>query len=201
MPPIRSQSSQKRTEQEGRILLAIQSFQNGNKCSLRQLAREFEVPVTTLTRRVSGIKSREETRANCHKLTIQEEESLEKWIISLDERGAAPRPNTIREAANLLLEARGTGPTKPIGEKWVIKFVKRHPNLSIRFSRAYDYRRAQCEDIKRLSLWFNFVKSTVAKYSILDNDIYNFDETGFALGLIATTKVVTRASYGRRSIL
>jgi transcriptional antiterminator len=78
MPPIRSQSSQKRTEQEGRILLAIQSFQNGNKCSLRQLAREFEVPVTTLTRRVSGIKSREETRANCYKLTIQEEESLEK---------------------------------------------------------------------------------------------------------------------------
>ena len=27
----------------------------------------------------------------------------------------------------------------------------------------------------------------------MDEDIYNFDETGFAMGLIATTKVVSRA--------
>jgi hypothetical protein len=39
------------------------------------------------------------------------------------------------------------------------------------------------------------------KYGILEEDIYNFDETGFALGLTATTKVVTRTSYGRRSLL
>ena len=37
---------------------------------------------------------------------------------------------------------------------------------------------------------------------ILQEDIYNFDETGFAMGLIATTKVVTRAEiYGYPSLL
>ena len=37
---------------------------------------------------------------------------------------------------------------------------------------------------------------------ILAEDIYNFDETGFAMGLILAQKVVTRAEYyGRRSIL
>jgi hypothetical protein len=28
-------------------------------------------------------------------------------------------------------------------------------------------------------------------HGILDEDIYNFDETGFAMGLITTTKVVS----------
>jgi hypothetical protein len=37
---------------------------------------------------------------------------------------------------------------------------------------------------------------------IQPEDIYNFDETGFAMGLISAQKVVTRAEYyGRRSIL
>jgi hypothetical protein len=31
------------------------------------------------------------------------------------------------------------------------------------------------------------------QYRIADEDIYNFDETGFAMGLVATAKVVTRA--------
>jgi hypothetical protein len=32
-----------------------------------------------------------------------------------------------------------------------------------------------------------------AKYSILDCDFYNFDETGFMIGIICSTMVVTRA--------
>jgi hypothetical protein len=150
---------------------------------------------------MSGVKSREETRANSHKLTFLEEETLENWILSLDERGAAPRPNTVREVANLLLEDRGTDATETVGVKWVYNFVQRRPNLSTRFSRSYDYRRAQCEDVKMITTWFNFVRSTIAKYGIVDEDIYNFDETGFALGLTATAKVVTRTSYGRRALL
>jgi hypothetical protein len=32
---------------------------------------------------------------------------------------------------------------------------------------------------------------TIAQYGIADEDIYNFDKTGFAMGVIATAKVVT----------
>jgi hypothetical protein len=115
MPPIPSESAQKRIEQEGRILLAIEARKNGEKCSLRQLACDFDVPDRTLRRRLVGVKSREETRANSHKLTILEEETLYNWIVSLDIRGAAPRPNTVREAANLLLEGRGIQPAEIVG--------------------------------------------------------------------------------------
>ena len=76
MPPIRSRSSQKSTEQEGRILLAIQALKNKEIPSIREAARRFNVPDTTLRRRLSGIESRANSRANLYKLTQIEEESL-----------------------------------------------------------------------------------------------------------------------------
>ena len=39
--------------------------------------------------------------------------------------------------------------------------------------------------------WFKMVLNMKAKYGILDEDIYNFDETGFQMGVIATARVIT----------
>ncbi|OQE43114.1 hypothetical protein PENCOP_c003G06569, partial [Penicillium coprophilum] len=118
MPPIRSKGSRNLIEQEGRVLLAIQAFKNKEISSIRELARRFNVPDTTLRRRLSGVKSRADSRANLQKLTQYEEESLQKWIISMDSRGSAPRPSTVREMADLLLQKRGTTPVISVGENW-----------------------------------------------------------------------------------
>ena len=165
-------------------------------------ARRFNVPRSTLRRRLHGLQNRATSRANSHKLTETEEETLRKWILDLDDRGAAPRPSTVREIANILLAARGNTPVETVGEKWVYNFVKRNPELSTRFSRRYNYERAKCEDPKIISEWFTLVQKTILSYGIDPDDIYNFDETGFAMGLTATAKVITRAEYyGRRSLL
>jgi hypothetical protein len=202
MPPIRTQSSQNRTEQEGRILLAIQAIRKQEITSIREAARRFEVPFSSLRNRLNGHTNRSETRANSQKLTDIEEESLQKWILSIDSRGVAPRPSTVREIADLLLAARGSTPPLLVGQNWVTNFVKRHPNLSSRFSRRYNYKRAKCEDPKIISEWFSLVQKMIQTYGINPDDIYNFDETGFAIGLIATAKVITRKEfYGRRSLL
>ena len=95
MPPIRSRKSSKLIEQEGRILLAIQAFKNQEISSVREIARRFEIPRSTLQDRLRGHQHRAISRANSHKLTINEEESLEKWIISLDSRGTAPWPSSV----------------------------------------------------------------------------------------------------------
>lgn len=47
------------------------------------------------------------------------------------------------------------------------------------------------EDLKLIKEWFECVQATIMEYGILDEDIYNFDETGFAMGLIATARVIT----------
>lgn len=69
MPPNRSQKAQKATEQEGRILLAIKAIKNQEISSIREAVATFDVPRTTLRRRLQGHQFRHEARANNHKLT------------------------------------------------------------------------------------------------------------------------------------
>jgi hypothetical protein len=46
------------------------------------------------------------------------------------------------------------------------------------------------------------VENIRAKYSVLDCDFYNFDETGFIMGVICSTIVVTRADrHGRGKVV
>jgi hypothetical protein len=199
MPPNRTEKSRKSIEQEGRILLAIKAIQKQEIRSLREAARRFNVPYATLRTRRNGTKNRAETRANSHKLTQSEEESLLQWILSMDSRGAAPRPTMVEEMANILLAERCQ---EVVGEKWVYNFIERHDEVKTRFSRRYNYERAKCEDPEVLQGWFNTVRRTMREYGIAEDDIYNFNETGFAMGLTATARVITRAEYyGRRSVL
>ena len=103
--------------------------------------------------------------------------------------------------ANILLSNRGSSNIQPIGKNWVYNFIKRHDELKTRFSRKYNHQRAECEDPKLIKEWFNRVQITIMQYGIAYEDIYNFDETGFAMGLIATAKVVTRAETAGRPAL
>lgn len=41
------------------------------------------------------------------------------------------------------------------------------------------------------------MQNTITKYGIVNEDIYNFDETGFQMGVISTGKVVTAANRAR----
>ena len=74
-------------------------------------------------------------------------------------------------------------------------FIKRHDEVKTRFSRRLNYKRAKYKDPEIIRPWFNTVQHTIREYGIADNDIYNFNKTGFAIGLIATARVVTRAEY------
>jgi hypothetical protein len=76
MPPIRSRTSANSAEQEGRILLAIQAFKNGDISNITAAARTFKIPRSTLRDRLNGYTQRGITRANSCKLTEVEEESL-----------------------------------------------------------------------------------------------------------------------------
>ena len=48
-----------------------------------------------------------------------------------------------------------------------------------------------------MEAWFKLVQNTIAKYGVREEDIYNFDETGFQMGVITTSKVVTAADKPR----
>ncbi|GEQ67961.1 hypothetical protein JCM33374_g1627 [Metschnikowia sp. JCM 33374] len=90
--------------------------------------------------------------------------------------------------AQHLLQARGVRPTPKLGQNWVRGFLKRHPGV---FKGPGDLDRAQCETPEMYSDWFGRVQSTCSQHGILEDDIYSFDEVGFTMGPLTTTKAVT----------
>jgi hypothetical protein len=101
----------------------------------------------------------------------------------------------VEDMANRLLEARNGG---KVGKNWTSNFIKRSPDLTTRFDRKYDYQRAKMEDPEVIQGWFRLVRNIINKYGITDEDIYNFDETGFMMGVATTAKVVTASERCHR---
>ena len=60
----------------------------------------------------------------------------------------------------------------------------------MRLFRRYNYQRAKCEDPMIIRGWFRLVENIIAKYGIWLDDIWNFDETGFMMGIMQSGMVV-----------
>ncbi|KAL1957115.1 hypothetical protein VTO42DRAFT_6373 [Malbranchea cinnamomea] len=185
--------SQQVSIQEERLLLAIEALKKGEISSVRAAAKLYNVPHSTLNHRVKGRTARVNTPPKNRKLSLTEEECLIQWILAMDERGQPPRVGIVREMANVLLANRGSNPRPTVGQNWVGNFVNRHEELKSKFSR----KRAHCEDPEVIRGWFKLVQNTIAKYGILPDDIYNFDEIGFQMGVMATARVATGSEKAR----
>jgi hypothetical protein len=81
---------------------------------------------------------------------------------------------------------------------WPSTCVKRCPELTTKFNRKYDYKRALCEDPEIIQAWFGLVANIKAKYGIQDEDTYNFVEAEFMIGQISTGAVVTASERQER---
>lgn len=185
------------------MTLALQAYKDGYFTSIRGAANAYDLPESTLRSRVNGCPSRRDSRSANLKLTVIEETTLVQWILSMDERGLPPRAPSIQQMANLLLQKRSDkNQDNPltVGTRWVYNFVKRHNSLQSRYNRPYDYQRAKCEDPTVIRNWFQLVQNTIAKYGIQEEDIYNFDETGFQMGVITTAKVITSSERAAKPV-
>jgi hypothetical protein len=69
MPLIRSKSSQKSANQEGKILLGLNDLQSSRIKSIRVAAKLYEIPPTILYYRARGRLLRVNIRLNGYKLT------------------------------------------------------------------------------------------------------------------------------------
>jgi DDE superfamily endonuclease. len=73
--------------------------------------------------------------------------------------------------------------------------IQRREKLKSRFARRYTAQRALCEDPELIKAWFAKFVITIAEYGIHDDDIYNFDETGFAMGVTSTSQIITSREW------
>jgi hypothetical protein len=114
----------------------------------------------------------------------------------MDQRGISPRVGTVQQMAEILLTQ--WKPQGKVGKNWVTTFIKGNEAIKARYNCKYDYQRAKCKDPELIQAWFIRIKATIDAYEIQPDDIYNFDETGFQMGVIATAKVVTGSDRAGR---
>jgi hypothetical protein len=170
------------------LQLALAAFISGQFRSYGAAATAFNVNYRTLTLRAKGRAFRGETTPNSRKLTSTEEHTLIQYILNLDSRGFAPRLCEVADMADKLLGERGG---EPIGKHWAERFVTRSDELKTAFNRAKDRQRVLQENPESINAWFTLVADTKAKYGVLDEDVHNFDESGFQMGIISSMKIVT----------
>ncbi|KAK7178070.1 transposase [Paraphaeosphaeria sporulosa] len=198
MPP---QQRPPQSAKEARIDLAIASYRSNPRQSLRRLARSFDVPRSTLQTRLHNVMSKHAIRPPNRKLYPTEEQTLVDWILDLNQRGFPPHIIDVRRMADHLLAARGQIPApQSVGKNWVLRFINTQPDLQTKWTRSFHSQRALCEDPVKISAWNKLVEETRQTYGIQDRDTYNFDETGFMMGVAASSKVVASADTVGRAI-
>jgi len=75
---------------------------------------------------------------------------------------------------------------EPVGKNWAERFVTHSAELKMAFNQAKDRQRILQEDPKIIGVCFRLVEETKAKYSVHNNDVHNFDENGFQMGVAST---------------
>jgi hypothetical protein len=163
------------------VILAISAIDGNQLPSIRATARHYNVNKDTLRNRRLGKPSRQDCIPNSKILTELEERVIIEHALDVDMRGFQLNYNLLRGIADKLLTDRGA---RCVGVNWPSNFVRRIPELKSRINRRYDYKRALCEDPQVIKDWFRLMANMRAKYGILDDDMYNFDEAGFQMGII-----------------
>jgi hypothetical protein len=156
-PPHNAQRLQK----AGRLDLSIHAIQNSQISSTRKATRLYDIPRTTLRRRLQHVPTLQKFNTQKRKLSPTEEQSLVDWILDLDRRGFPPQIIDVRRMADNLLAARGQEPPpQPVGKNWISRFIKAQPELQTKWNRKFHSQRAKSEDPAAIRAWFKLVEET-----------------------------------------
>ncbi|KAG0153305.1 hypothetical protein PDIDSM_5155 [Penicillium digitatum] len=187
---------------EKQLQLALDSLSEQTKPNITKTAREFAVPMHRLRRRWKGGKSLFQRAPNGRKLNPEQEQALCDYMDYFDTVGVSINRRQIAIAADSILENDHTDPTTPtpqIGAHWLPRFLKRHPEYYVRRRRSLDIERATALDKSVVERWFKDYKQVITEFGICQQDIYNFDETGFQIGVGRDQFIITR--HPKRSYL
>ena len=157
-------------DREKRICEALKQYKLRKFSSYRAAARVFNVSHSTLADRAKGIKPRNQAHEDEQILTNEEETELVRWISRLTICGYPPKPYSIREMAEAIRTRRVLGINDvsatyvqydAIGQKWVLRFLKRHSELASVRPEQIDAARVKESSHAVLQKWFSEIKSII----------------------------------------
>ena len=73
---------------------------------------------------------------------------------------------------------------------WHLEFLQHHSDLKSTFSQELDQSQYLASSLEIIEHWFQLYNTTIKKYSIATEDVYNMDEKGIMHGVIASSKII-----------
>jgi hypothetical protein len=194
MPPIRRATAQQTTRHAGwpievRIQRAIEAYEEGIYKSLRIAADAFEVSYKTTCHRRRGRPSGSRGGHN-RKLDASQEAALCSWLDRMIRLGFPPRKEIIQQHADWLLSISSAPGSPTVGQCWVSRFLKRHPEYIVRRDDRIDAERHARHNSEEILVWFE--KFREASQGIEDRDKWNMDECGAFCGMAQSSWVIVR---------
>jgi hypothetical protein len=132
-------------EREENIQLAIKHYR---KCktdsSIRLSAETYGIPYRTLRDRLAGAQNHRESHRHQQLLTEQEEKSIVRWILKMDDWGFPPRLAVVKEIAAHLVSCRASG--RKLGVHWMQMFLERNPEVATKLAVRLERQRAYADN-------------------------------------------------------
>ena len=193
----RGKTNAKTKEIEEIVQAAARYYKENPGVSYRAVKDLFKVPMRRLFNRVHGIGSKLERRPTQRRLREAEERAVLEFIDRLDRLGIEATRAEVVDSANYMLKQRlvvepDRWGNKPLGDHWLQRFLKRHPNIRVVKRRARERERKEAENYSNIKAWFDKWIPFLAEHGFAANDIWNMDETGFMIGFGRDQWVVTR---------
>lgn len=178
--------------------MAAKALASGRATGIRNTALAYDVFKTTLGRRQKSVSGdRTFAHANQQRLSRTAEDALEWMIIRLIEADHPPKYKTVHQLAwqNLVANSsRREANIPPLGKNWAERYVRKRSVLYTKWLTALDQQRSWQNRPDIVHNWFDLYRSVRIQYNVADEDVWNMDEKGCALGIVSGAKVVIHRS-------
>lgn len=156
---------------------ALTAIANGS--SVRDAAKEWGIPRSTIQNRIRGCQQRKEAFSSFQRLSSTQESLLTTWVLTQGALGLPPTHAQVRVFAERILRAQGD--TIPLGKRWIEAFLKRNPSIRSMRSKSIDSKRINGATIEVIRSWFQHLQPPDIKV-IKPGNRYNMDEAGLLEG-------------------
>lgn len=168
------------------MLKAVEAVQNG-QMSMKLAAKTYEVPRTSLMRKVKG-EVPLVTKMGPQTSLTKEEDVLENYILAMAKKGfPLHRDNLMNSVGKIMKETKREHlfPNGRLGESWFKAFLRRHPKVSEKEAEPLTKARAAVTE-EGVRNWFTNVENYFREQKVEDvladpSRIFNADESGFQL--------------------
>ena len=170
---------------EENIRKAVEEFLSPDRTkSLREIAKEYGAPPSTVYVRANGTKPRAEAYKDHQSLSKYQEKALEGYLIFFSQQKTPLSRAEVRKLAGLFKcnwdDSKDI--PKTLSNSWFLGFLKRCKYINLNEEQHLDMPTAQEKAEDSISQFFKLYTDYVDTCTILPDDIWNLDEAVFTTG-------------------